>query len=630
MNTITLSFNVSFLLLFIGIKINSPSPSTAGSPSLIPMPQSTHDLAAPRHDDLCYSATQNENLENFELPDLKVEDIEAVISDQSDWSGEQMENFFRSLDMNQVDCGQSLGGSGYDSDSGYSTYDVSPVDSNMSIRGHYSSSLSPAITPVTPTPILSSSSPLPITSFHEDYIQSAVMLSTPLAVTPQSATDGYLDLPSLPPHSAAAESFPEHMYAPHFQGLYQLSECVTTCPVPASPSLASLQGFALSMGYTSPYTLSSEVPQCTPPVTCNTTTIEDDKHTVVLIPNTYTCTGHIPQAITPTPSSPLLLQSLQLPTKTQVQQETPVSLTVGSEPLHHPPSSPAYSSTTSPAFVASSENDMKLKDAEDPLLTGSPPPLVSIVDATLSDTRTSVKPLPQKCPTDHTVYAQVLPPTSTISAHSLTPSPEQQAPSPQCKGSRGTRMKGRQVRSGSVPTKRLKRTKSQWPKSMNPGNLMAFRNFILNKLKKGQEKPLTVTGVPQPLSHSLHRSYSETGSAGDKSGESSPSAMSSHDLMNDMSFDPDTLLSCTMSLDAVPFDLLNQSTTPDDAFSVSSPDSQIFGSETGVDFDGYAQLFSTDDLPLSEALSDSNISTMDSDLDNIFKTDYDPLLGAMS
>ena len=515
----------------------------------------------------------NETLENLELPDLKVEDIQAVISDSSDWSGEQVENFFNSLDLSRPDCPQSLG-SGYDSDSGYSTYDVSPIGST--IGAHYNSSLSPAITPVTPTPILSSSSPLPITTYHDEFMQGQGLLTTPLAaVTPQSASDGYFDLPSLPPHS---EPFTEQVFTPHYPGLYH--EGVTSCSMTSS-SLS----FAMNYQQSSAYSFSSDVAQCTPPAT--TSSMDDDKHTIMFIPNTYG--GHIPQSIRGGPS-PMVLEPVP-----QVKQDIPAS--VGSEPLHHPSSPPRscpLPTTSTSAFVALNEDErqLSLPDLKERCLVTStdlPPHLM--------------KP---RCPTDRTVYAQVLPPTTALS---------------QCK-ERGNslRIKSRQGRSGSVPMKRQKRSKSQWPKSMNPGNLMAFRNFILNKLKQGQEKPLTVSGPPQPL-----YSHSENGSTNsDSSGQNSPTTLQSqYDLLADMTFNPDTLLSS--DLPSSPFDLLSPSATPDDTFSVSSPESQLLGSEIGVDFDGYAQLFSADDLPLTEALSDSNIS---SDLENIFiKTDRDPLLG---
>lgn len=102
------------------------------------------------------------------------------------------------------------------------------------------------------------------------------------------------------------------------------------------------------------------------------------------------------------------------------------------------------------------------------------------------------------------------------------------------------------------------------------------------------------------------------------------------DLLSDASFNPDTLLSADLALDSSPFDLLSPSATPDDAFSVTSPESQFLNSEIDMDFDGYAQLLSTDDLPLSEGLTDSALSCLNSDLENIFKTDQDPLLGGLS
>lgn len=644
-----------------GIKINtSPDPNPV--PGLQQVQTQSQELIGQKPGILNYVVESNDTFENLELPDLKVEDIEAVISEHSDWSQEQIENFFRSLDLSEVECAQSFSGSGYDSDSGYSTYDVSPVGSSISSIGHYNSSLSPAITPVTPTPILSSSSssPLPIGPFQEEFMPGAGILSTLLTITPQSASEGYFsgfDLPTLPPHSVA-DSFQDQPFSPHYPcSVYQFGDCITQCPVPPS-SITNLQ-FAPPMHYQTSYPTASDI-QSTPPATSNLASIEEDKHTVILVPNAYN--GHMTQSIGLSPTTPqLVLEPVQCTSPpahsssvTQMEQE--MSAGAGSKPLHHPPSPPT--SCPLPSTSAFSEREMKrqlsLPELErgDAMLLRSP--TQQVVDGfgnqvtPLTSPSQTFPPLPkphsqlpkqQRCPSDRTVYAQVLPPTSTFPPHTLTPSPEQ-ASSPHClvkESTRGLRTKSRQLRSGSVPMKRQKRNKSQWPKSMNPGNLMAFRNFILNKLKKGQEKPMTVTGVPQPLSHSLHRSVSETSSTSDRTEMGSPtithgltSPRDCSDLLSDASFNPDTLLSADLALDSSPFDLLSPSATPDDAFSVTSPESQFLNSEIDMDFDGYAQLLSTDDLPLSEGLTDSALSCLNSDLENIFKTDQDPLLGGLS
>jgi len=88
-----------------------------------------------------------------------VEDIEAVLSENTGWSGEQIEQFLRSaVDLSEIEA-KLFSATGYESDSGYSTYDVSPITSNAPMPlncvqpGSFQNrSLSPALTPVDPTP----------------------------------------------------------------------------------------------------------------------------------------------------------------------------------------------------------------------------------------------------------------------------------------------------------------------------------------------------------------------------------------------------------------------------------------------------------------------------------------------
>ena len=96
-----------------------------------------------------------EIIKDVDLPGLTVEDIEAVLSENADWSGEQIEQFLRSaVDLSEIEA-KLFSATGYESDSGYSTYDVSPVTSTAPIHlppGTFPSrSLSPALTPVDPT-----------------------------------------------------------------------------------------------------------------------------------------------------------------------------------------------------------------------------------------------------------------------------------------------------------------------------------------------------------------------------------------------------------------------------------------------------------------------------------------------
>ena len=199
------------------------------------------------------------------------------------------------------------------------------------------------------------------------------------------------------------------------------------------------------------------------------------------------------------------------------------------------------------------------------------------------------------------------------------------------------------------------RKKSQWPKSMNPGNLVAFRNFILNKLKKGQEPDVMASSLSstKPLMHhpmvqipsvgccesphELSFAPSKPTSLGALRGEYS-------DLLAEMSFNPDSLLSSESSGDSPLAVFGGGSPLGDfglglaDEIGLGSPSLNGFPAqsaspphltESTMDIDGCVQFFADD--PITQSLSESNLpSSFDQDLDNIFKTDRDPLLGALS
>ena len=140
-------------------------PTTSSSSSAGPIPTSLHSgIDSYDYSGLNVLALRNEILtiveNDEELPDLKPEDIEVVFSENSNWSGEDIDNFLRSaVDLSKIETKMFSSSCGYESDSGYST--ISPITTSASNNagipgGFHPRSLSPALTPVNPSPVLSS------------------------------------------------------------------------------------------------------------------------------------------------------------------------------------------------------------------------------------------------------------------------------------------------------------------------------------------------------------------------------------------------------------------------------------------------------------------------------------------
>lgn len=651
------------------------------------------------HGFLNYMGATRDLLENLELPDLKVEDIEAVISEHTDWSGEQIESFFRSLELNEVECTRSL--SGYESDSGYSTYDVSPLASGMS----YTGSLSPAITPVTPNPIFPppTSSPTTATSlnpFQEDFLAASLSatVSPPPLLSSASSSDGNFfgafEFPPLP--STPTDSLSEHSLTS--PALYS-SDYYMTPPQFHFPPVSQTQSHAYPMQY---LPMPVDGVRSVPPATSNLSSIEDGKHAVILVPNSYAGNGLImPSSAASSPlEAPIQIKlepgfaggqhfncHFQIPSDLfPVTAMTPCTPVVGEErQLSLNPSSGlvVQAQLLCDAALALDQNDgvsdlpglclpgikqkieaIMVPKAESPFKKSSCKEDKSRAPVRAKSTSDVVQATGSEAPKEsRRVYAQIL--SKSGEASSVTPTSSsaptqtriQASSKSQAKPGRGGAcMRPRQQRCGSVPMKSSQRKKSQWPKSMNPGNLVAFRNFILNKLKKGQEPESLATSLAStmPLMHhplmqipsNMHceRPHglsfipsNKPTSLGGLRGEYS-------DLLAEMSFDPDSLLS-SESLAESPSAVFGGSSSLGD-FGLSLADEMTLSSsslhnlsmqlssplsapEATMDIDGCVQFFAED--PITQSLSDSNLpSSFDQDLDNIFKTDRDPLLGALS
>ena len=145
------------------------------------------------HDNL---ANVGEGIREVDLPGLSADEIETILSENANWSGEQFKNFFHSaVELSEIEA-KLFSGSGYESDSGYSTYDVSPITSSAPMqfgcRPDVSSSyrsISPALTPVNPSPYISLSSSNPFQFGHAATMHMSLHSSGPVSTPlPHSAS----------------------------------------------------------------------------------------------------------------------------------------------------------------------------------------------------------------------------------------------------------------------------------------------------------------------------------------------------------------------------------------------------------------------------------------------------------
>lgn len=589
------------------------------------------DPAQSRATYLGHMIENNDLLGSLELPDLKVEDVESVISEHTDWSGEQIESFLKSLDLSVID---NHGGLCYDSDSGYSTYDVSPLGSSTSSSAHYHSALSPAITPVTPTPLLSPSPFYP--PYQDDFNACSFSFPTPRPLSATSSTEGHFlfnsdltVLPATPTDNLSEYSFPPTPYQTdfvpsptHYQYQQQMPHLLMAPPT----SVATLEGVPklLQVG---------QEGICAPP-TSNPCNMEDNKHTVLVIPNAFSIdasrASHPPSSAVPI----TIKQERMSPSPTRSQAPSMVDS--------------AFQTATVPTFGCYSNGNAPTKDC--PSRMGE---TQSHVDPT--------RPRTPRCKDDfslphfaaakggepislcseggRTVYAQIVPSSTKLNQYDISKIMGKTAALSKGKG-KGFKHSRQRSSSLSVKTGGRK-SRSQWPKSISSGNLIAFRNFILNKLKKTNDPSLMSMAAAGPSGMGWMTAIDE-GSIVDAGPGEDPAVIK---ICNN--FNPDALLTSDGSIDGLsPPTLVRvgsaESLTPpffDHTLSLEScfkfscggggSCSSLDAADNRMlsysrDLEEYAEFLSLD--PLSQSLSEPDIAA--SALDSIFKTDADPLLGA--
>lgn len=174
-----------------------------------------------------------EIIENVDLPGLTPEDIEIVLSENSDWSVEQMERFFHSaIDLSEIEA-KLVSTGGYESDSGYSTYDVSPITSSAPLHFNHGApySFPSALTPVDPTP------PFTLPSSSPSFPLSNVVAT------------------SLAPNSASPT--PDGGFFSPFTSLAQEGFCTQTCPI--FPPFSQPQDYTPAVCFADPHSIPTSV-----------------------------------------------------------------------------------------------------------------------------------------------------------------------------------------------------------------------------------------------------------------------------------------------------------------------------------------------------------------------------------
>ena len=206
------------------VATSSSSSSSRGLQLQLSAGSCSHLAAGRNHGGGSSHNFDEEMIKDVDLPGLSVDDIETVLSENADWSGEQIDQFLRSaVDLSEIESKLFTSG-GYESDSGYSTYDVSPITSAAPMQLSYQNGMTssmvglqpchtalspPILTPVerTPGPIFGCTlSPTNSTTFAATPISPASSATSPLdaSSTTTAAGSEMSFFPSVPNFSSVS------------------------------------------------------------------------------------------------------------------------------------------------------------------------------------------------------------------------------------------------------------------------------------------------------------------------------------------------------------------------------------------------------------------------------------------
>ena len=505
-----------------------------------PTPSSTSSSTKPH----LLRYVNKEIIKDVDLPGLSVEDIEAVLSENEDWSGEQMDQFLRSaIDLSDIEAKVLSGG--YESDSGYSTYDVSPITSAAPTQltfatssqlpglqgphGHhveqslFTCNLSPTATMFPGGPL--GHAPQPPTSLLHDAIHSPCSSDVGF-FSPHSGFSSHATTPShqdalsfFPPHGGPCPIFASYSQPQDFNSL-NMSTCFPDGSIPNSdstipPFSSQIPDILLPDASLAPP--SHPPPLSMPDLAASNTTAAAAKfpksepvHTAckVQAPPPQQMTKPVAMEIsslpkqnaesaaaeikieshpnscvfatqTQTKSSSLPEHVRDLKKEQGVEQETQTTST------KQQAAAPAKSSSKSSNTSSSQAILSKLLGQNGSTPAGT---ILSITAINNNGTTTKLD-LSQL----QALVGQQNSNTKTKGAKSATTTSIRSGSVSDSEATSSTAAPSSKSKSGgtpgpkSVPMKATQRKKGQWPRSMSKANLMAFREHILNKLKKGQE-----------------------------------------------------------------------------------------------------------------------------------------------
>lgn len=443
-------------------------------------------------------------IKHVDLPGLSVDDIEAVLSEHEDWSGQQIDQFLRSaIDLSEIESKLFSLGS-YESDSGYSTYDVSPVTTAPTNLGYSGpqmvgpGSLLPHPHPCpplslglldhpNPSPLFGNppflTLPLQPQSSSSSCISSVSSTVSSLMHDPMSSpctSDGGFFSPhsSFTPNHDSASFFPSHspvsVYPPHS---FPLPQDFT---VPGRNNIFSING------------------PCFPD-------IQNSNNVGLPIPDIFlddVNSGHLPCSVAAAASLDANPLSVSVPFIDCTQDE-PVFL--GSASVKVENGSPMLGDVPLAAHdimpVVKKENNI-CGDAGMPLymerrrsldLTNmSPISFVPHAVVKIEPGTGVVFSKPSASSSSSSDNENARPQSATIASPTVSATSSTGSRSNVIANSKKTKSVGAKANGKGVSMKGKR--KSQWPRSMNRANLMAFREKILNKLKKGQE----IAAEPSP------------------------------------------------------------------------------------------------------------------------------------
>ena len=379
-------------------------------------------------------------IRNVDLPGLSADDIEAVLSENEDWSGEQIDQFLRSaVDLSEIES-KLFSLAGYESDSGYSTYDVSPMTSTAPSNMSYNISQVPPSCPPPPLTLINhSTSPLfgnpAFPGMHLPHHPTPSPLLHEAAISPCGSDGGFFS-----PHS----SFGSLANTPN-------QDTIVFFP-PPGPIYS--QPYSQSQDYNNNGIFSINN-------SCFTDSASAIPNFSLQIPDIILHDVNTPSSCPQLPPSSLMSSSDVKFSSCSHEVEGTGVTSEDETALKKEDSSPRGC-----AFEAGSPAH------SEPVFLSSPP----APPALTSD----VKP-------ESSVAAHCAQASESNGLHRPTgrSAASQYRYSASLLGSLSK--KGKTGNNKATKTGQRKRKSTQWPRSMNRANLMAFREHILNKLKKAQE-----------------------------------------------------------------------------------------------------------------------------------------------